>query len=68
MGLSYGDFMTNWLIGHSSRFRAALSENSISNLVSFFGTSAIGWYFLPAEIGCEPEESAARRVGWRREL
>ncbi len=59
-GLSYGGFMTNWLIGHSDRFRAAVSENSISNLVSFYGTSDIGWYFAPEEIGVEPEQDLAR--------
>ena len=59
-GLSYGGFMTNWLIGHSNRFRAAVSENCLSNLPSFYGTSDIGWYFAPAEIGGEPEEEAVR--------
>ncbi|HEY8286893.1 MAG TPA: S9 family peptidase [Chloroflexota bacterium] len=57
MGLSYGGFMTNWLIGHTDRFRAAVSENSISNLVSFYGTSDIGWYFTPEEIGAQPDEN-----------
>ena len=60
MGLSYGGFMTNWLIGHSRRFQAAVSENSISNLASFYGTSDIGWYFLPEEIGAEPDEDPNR--------
>jgi dipeptidyl aminopeptidase/acylaminoacyl peptidase len=60
VGLSYGGFMTNWLIGHCTRFRAAVSENSISNLVSFYGTSDIGWYFTPDEMGAEPEEDLSR--------
>ncbi|HVC78946.1 MAG TPA: S9 family peptidase [Chloroflexota bacterium] len=60
MGLSYGGYMTNWLIGHTDRFRAAVSENSISNLVSFSGTSDIGWYFTPDEIGAEPWEDRER--------
>jgi dipeptidyl aminopeptidase/acylaminoacyl peptidase len=55
IGLSYGGFMTNWLIGHTDRFRVAVSENSLSNLVSFHGTSDIGWYFSPEEFGVEPE-------------
>ncbi len=62
MGLSYGGYMVNWLLGHTGRFRAAVSENSISNLVSFFGTSDIGWYFTPEEIGAEPGEDLARYV------
>ncbi len=62
IGLSYGGFMTNWLIGHSQRFRAAVSENSISNLVSFYGTSDIGWYFTSAEMGAEPEDDLSRYI------
>jgi dipeptidyl aminopeptidase/acylaminoacyl peptidase len=49
-GLSYGGFMTNWIIGHSTRYRAAVSENGIANLVSFFTTSDIGWYWLEGEL------------------
>ena len=33
-GGSYGGFMTNWAIGHTTRFAAAVSMRSISNLVS----------------------------------
>ena len=33
-GGSYGGFMTNWAIGHTNRFAAAVSMRSISNLVS----------------------------------
>jgi dipeptidyl aminopeptidase/acylaminoacyl peptidase len=33
-GGSYGGFMTNWAIGHTNRFSAAVSMRSISNLVS----------------------------------
>ena len=39
---------------------AAVSENSISNLVSFYGTSDIGWYFTPEEIGAQPMDDPAR--------
>ena len=51
-GLSYGGFMTNWVITHTDRFKAAISQNSISNWVSFFGTSDIGFHFTPDQI-CE---------------
>jgi dipeptidyl aminopeptidase/acylaminoacyl peptidase/pSer/pThr/pTyr-binding forkhead associated (FHA) protein len=33
-GGSYGGFMTNWIIGQTSRFSAAVAMRSISNLVS----------------------------------
>ncbi len=41
-GGSCGGFMTNWLVGHTDRFRAAVTQRSISNQVSFFGVSDIG--------------------------
>jgi len=60
MGLSYGGYMVNWLIGHSGRFCAAVSENGISNLLSVYGTSDGGWYFFPLELGVEPDEDPQR--------
>ena len=50
-GGSYGGFMTNWVIGHTDRFRAAATARSISNNVSAFGTSDIGWHFWEYEMG-----------------
>ncbi len=50
-GGSYGGFMTNWIIGHTDRFRAAATARSISNNVSAFGTSDIGWHFWEYEMG-----------------
>jgi dipeptidyl aminopeptidase/acylaminoacyl peptidase len=40
-GVSYGGYMTNWIIGHTDRFKAAVTVNSVSNLISSFGTSDI---------------------------
>lgn len=40
-GGSYGGFMTNWALGHTARFKAAVSMRSISNLLNFWGTSDI---------------------------
>jgi dipeptidyl aminopeptidase/acylaminoacyl peptidase len=34
MGGSYGGYMTNWAISHSDRYRAAISDRCVSNLVS----------------------------------
>ena len=45
MGGSYGGFMTNWIIGHTDRFRCCNSQRSISNWVSMFGVADIGYYF-----------------------
>ncbi|HEY4534104.1 MAG TPA: S9 family peptidase, partial [Fusobacterium sp.] len=44
-GGSYGGFMTNWIIGHTNRFACAASQRSISNWISKFGTTDIGYYF-----------------------
>jgi len=53
-GGSYGGYMTNWIIGHTNRFKAAASQRSISNWVSFFGTSDIGYYFVQDQVGTNP--------------
>lgn len=44
-GGSYGGFMTNWIIGHTDRFKAAASQRSIANWISFAHTSDIGESF-----------------------
>lgn len=40
-GWSYGGFMTNWIITHTDRFKAAVSGAGMSNLESFYGTTDI---------------------------
>ncbi|RKY56550.1 MAG: hypothetical protein DRP93_01120 [Candidatus Neomarinimicrobiota bacterium] len=42
-GGSYGGYMTNWIVTQTQRFRAAVTQRSISDLGTFFGTSDIGW-------------------------
>ncbi len=44
-GGSYGGYMTNHIIGQTDRFKAAVTQRSISNWLSFYGTSDIGYYF-----------------------
>ncbi|NJD99889.1 S9 family peptidase [Thermococcus sp. LS1] len=53
-GGSYGGFMTNWIVGHTNRFKAAVTQRSISNWMSFFGTTDIGYFFAPDQIGGDP--------------
>lgn len=43
-GWSYGGFMTNWVITHTNRFKAAVSGAGFSNLESFYGTTDIQGY------------------------
>jgi dipeptidyl aminopeptidase/acylaminoacyl peptidase len=44
-GGSYGGFMTAWLVGHTNRFQAAVSQRGCYNFSSFYGTSDIGPWF-----------------------
>jgi dipeptidyl aminopeptidase/acylaminoacyl peptidase len=50
-GGSYGGYMTLWVIGHTDRFKAAVTQRCVSNLYSFYGTSDIGWTFIDYEFG-----------------
>lgn len=52
-GGSYGGFMTNWIVGHTNRFKAAVTQRSISNWISFFGVSDIGYYFNEWQVGAD---------------
>lgn len=49
-GGSYGGFMTNWIVGHTDRFACAATQRSISNWISFYGTSDIGMFFAEDQI------------------
>jgi dipeptidyl aminopeptidase/acylaminoacyl peptidase len=60
MGGSYGGFMTTWLVGHTDRFRAAISERACNAFDSFEGSSDIGWFFVPHYNGTDPERVAAQ--------
>ncbi|HEY4543648.1 MAG TPA: S9 family peptidase [Tissierellaceae bacterium] len=42
-GGSYGGYMTNWIIGHTDRFKCAISEKSISNFTTKLLATDIGW-------------------------
>ncbi len=57
IGGSYGGVMTNWTISHTNRFKAAITDRSICNWVSFFGSSDIGYRFTPRELrGVVPQD------------
>ncbi len=51
-GWSYGGYMTNWIIGHSNKFKAAVSVAGVSNTVSMYAQSDINhgaiaeWEFM----------------------
>jgi len=50
-GGSYGGYMTNWIIGHTDRFKAAVTLNSVSNLTSSFGTGDIDSTYAERQYG-----------------
>lgn len=52
-GGSYGGFMTNWIVGQTNRFKAAVTQRSISNWISFYGVSDIGYYFTEWQINSD---------------
>jgi dipeptidyl aminopeptidase/acylaminoacyl peptidase len=52
-GLSYGGFMTHWLVSQDDRFRAAVAANGVSNQVSAVGNCDLGTLWTP-------------RLGWGR--
>ncbi len=53
-GGSYGGFMTNWLVTQTELFASAVTQRSISNWLSFFGTSDIGFSWIHIEVGGNP--------------
>ncbi len=57
LGGSYGGYMTNWIVTQTTRFKAAVTMRSISNWISFFGTSDIGWTFGKREMLGTPWEN-----------
>lgn len=53
-GGSYGGYMTNWVITHTDRFKAAVSVASISNLISDWADANPDWFesdggFMPMD-------------------
>ena len=45
LGGSYGGYMTSWIVGHTNRFKAAVSERAVNNLFTAAGSSDIFWMF-----------------------
>jgi len=42
-GGSYGGYMTNWIVTHTNFFKAAVTQRSVVNMVSFYGSSDLGF-------------------------
>lgn len=63
-GNSYGGYLTSWLACTTDRFRAAVAENPVTDLVSMWGTSDIGVTFLPMQLGTSPLDDLAPYLRW----
>ena len=61
-GGSYGGIMTNWIIGHTQRFAAAVSCRSVANFVSDFGQSEISY---DDDLALDSKPWAAPELLWR---
>ncbi len=53
-GISYGGFMTNWIVSHTDRFKAAISQNGISSWLAEYGSTDIGPVFVEDQICGDP--------------
>ncbi len=66
MGLSYGGFMVNWLVGTTDRFKAAISENGVTNQVSDFANSDSGPDYVRAAKMGDPTTPEGVDKLWRQ--
>ena len=64
LGGSYGGFMTNWIISHTNRFKCAISQRSISNWISMFGTTDIGFRFATDQCAANMNEIDSQLSMW----
>ena len=53
-GVSGGGHLSAWLIGNSRRFRAAVPEQGVYNMLSMWGVSDAGTALISLEMGGEP--------------
>ena len=65
MGLSYGGYLTQWLVGHTDRFVAAASENGVANQVSAWANSYFGVHYNRRHSLGDPLSEAGMRRLWR---
>jgi dipeptidyl aminopeptidase/acylaminoacyl peptidase len=66
MGLSYGGFLTQWLVGRTDRFSAAVAENGVANQVSTWANSHFGVHYnRRARLG-DPLSEEGMLGLWRR--
>jgi dipeptidyl aminopeptidase/acylaminoacyl peptidase len=55
-GLSYGGYMSCWIVGHTDRFKAAIPENPVTDWLSMYGASDISAWLCETAFGGKPYE------------
>ncbi|MGZ9160225.1 MAG: S9 family peptidase [Candidatus Limnocylindrales bacterium] len=66
MGLSYGGFMVHWLVGTTDRFKAAVSENGLTNQISGWANSDSGPEYARASLLGNPFSTEGIDKLWRQ--
>lgn len=65
-GGSYGGFMTNWIMGHTDRFKALVTHAGIFNATSMYATEEL--WFQEWEFGGTPWEHPELYAKWSPHL
>ncbi len=60
-GGSYGGYMVAWIIGHDQRFKAAVAQRGVYDLLTFFGEGN-AWRLVPHYFGGYPWQAETRRI------
>ncbi|HRE05925.1 MAG TPA: S9 family peptidase [Opitutaceae bacterium] len=58
-GGSYGGYLTAWIIAHDQRFKAAVAQRGVYDLVTFFGEGN-AWRLVPLYFGGYPWQKPVR--------
>ncbi len=61
MGGSYGGFLTAWIVAHDNRFKAAVAERGVYDLLSFFGNGD-SWRMVEQWMGVLPFDRNSRSI------
>ncbi len=60
-GGSYGGYLTAWIVGHDQRFKAAVAQRGVYDLLTFFGEGT-AWRLVPLAWGGYPWEPGLREI------
>ena len=60
LGGSYGGFLTNWVVAHSDRFKAAVTQRTVADWYSAWGTDDIFFADEDVTLGATPWEDPDR--------